>query len=113
MSRKSSIPSERALFATYRLWRKYADPDGLVSAAEFREMDDDEKREALRELGGVQPVAPEAEDAEGDDQDEPGGTLALGAADEEDEEEEADETGGRFVDLSEDLVDPRSPDPFG
>ena len=113
MSRKSSIPSERALFATYRLWRKYADPDGLVSAAEFREMDDDEKREALRELGGVQPVAPDAEDADGDDDDAPGGTLALGAADEEDEEEEAEGTGDRFVELSEDLIDPRSTDPFG
>jgi hypothetical protein len=112
MSRKSSIPSERALFATYRLWRKYADPDGLVSAAEFREMDDDEKREALRELGGVQPVAPDAEDDGDDEPSEPGGARALGAADEE-EEEEHDGTGDRFVELTDDLIDPRSSDPFG
>jgi hypothetical protein len=115
MSRKSSIPSERAIFATYRLWRKYADPDGLVSAAEFREMDDDEKREALRELGGVQPVAPDAEEADGDDEPgEPGGARALGAADDdEEEEEEHDGTGDRFVELTDDLIDPRSSDPFG
>ena len=114
MSRKSSIPSERALFATYRLWRKYADPDGLVSAAEFREMDDDEKREALRELGGVQPVSPDAEEADGDDEpSEPGGPRSLGVADDDEEEEEAEGTGGRFVELTDDLIDPRSSDPFG
>jgi hypothetical protein len=112
MSRKSSIPSERALFATYRLWRKYADPDGLVSAAEFREMDDDEKREALRELGGVQPVAPDAEDSDVDEPSETGGARGLGAVDDE-EEEDHEGTGGRFVELTDDLIDPRSTDPFG
>lgn len=109
MPRKSSIPSERALFATYKLWRKYADPDGLISASEFREMDDDEKREALRELGGVQPVAPDLEDDDDDEEeDDAPGAATLGA----DEEEAHDESGGRFVELTDDLVDPRTSDPF-
>jgi hypothetical protein len=108
MPRKSSIPSERAIFSTYKLWRKYADPDGLVSAAEFREMDDDEKREALRELGGVQPVAPDAEDEDDGDDDAPGAD-AHGA---DDDEEAHGEGGGRFVELTDDLVDPRTSDPF-
>lgn len=100
------VPSERALFSTYKLWRKYADPDGLISASEFAEMDDDDKREALRELGGVQPV--------------PAG--AVDPADDADEDDEDDDTpiaqhgddalGGNFVELTEDLVDPRSSDPF-
>jgi hypothetical protein len=111
MSRKSSIPSERALFATYKLWRKYVDPDGLVSASEFREMDEDEKREAYRELGGAQPVAPDAENDD-DEQDDSGSPTALGAADDEDDEEDGDSSGGRFVELTEDLIDPRSTDPF-
>ena len=101
------VPSERALFSTYKLWRKYADPDGLISASEFAEMDDDDKREALRELGGVQPVAAGAVDPDDDSDDE----------DEEDDDTPAalhgdDALGGPFVELTEDLVDPRSSDPF-
>ena len=108
------VPSERALFATYKLWRKYADPDGLISASEFAEMDDDDKREALRELGGVQPVpagsVDPADEADEDDED------GLGAPHEEEElphgRHDDDALGGPIVELTEDLVDPRSADPF-
>ena len=65
-----SLPPERALFASYKLWRKHADPDGLVSAGEFAEMDEDDKREALRELGGTLPAAPGAAASDEDDDDE-------------------------------------------
>src|SRR3954466_4787946 len=78
------VPSERALFSTYKLWRKYADPDGLISASEFAEMDDDDKREALRELGGVQPVAAGAVEP-GDEADEDDDEDGLGAQHEEEE----------------------------
>ena len=99
----AGVPSERALFSTYRLWRRYADPDGLVSAAEFAEMDDDDKREALRELGGVQPVEAGAVDSADDADDDENG---LAPSDDD------DDTGGRHVELTEDIVDPRSADPF-
>ena len=64
------LPSERAIFASYKLWRRHADPDGLVSASEFAEMDEDDKREALRELGGTVPAAPGAAASDEDDDDE-------------------------------------------
>jgi hypothetical protein len=108
MSPKPTIPSERALFATYRLWRKYADPDGLISASEFREMDDDEKREALRELGGAQPAAPDEDGGDDEDEDDDDEPAALA----DDHADDAEGTGGRFVELTEDLIDPRSTDPF-
>jgi len=111
------VPSERALFSTYRLWRRYADPDGLISASEFAEMDDDDKREALRELGGVQPATPGAvdqgDDAD-DDDDEPGLAADVPEEDEAPLGRDGDDAlGGHVVELTDDLVDPRSTDPFG
>ena len=102
-----SLPPERALLTSYKLWRKHVDPDGLVSASEFAEMDEDEKRDALRELGG--PMAAAATD-DHDDEDE-----------EEDEEDDLppmelaegdDPLSGDTVELTEDVVDPRTADPF-
>jgi len=108
------LPAERDLFASYKLWRKHADPDGLVSATDFEEMDDDDKREALRELGG--PVADsgfeEEEDAEPADE-------AEDAEDEAEEEvlaqadaEDDDPLAGDVVELTEDIVDERTKDPY-
>jgi hypothetical protein len=103
-----SLPPERALLSSYKLWRKHVDPDGLVSASEFAEMDEDEKRDALRELGG--PVAAAAADDEDDDEHE-----------DEDEEDELppldlaegdDPLSGDTVELTEDVIDPRTADPF-
>lgn len=110
-----SLPSERALFSSYKLWRKHADPDGLVSASEFAEMDDDDKREALRELGGVVPGDPAARDT--DDEDE---TTDDENADEADDApilgtplaDGDDPLAGDIVELTEDIVDPRTADPF-
>lgn len=102
----SAIPPERKLFASYALWRKHVDPDGLVTAGEFAEMDEDDKREAMREIGGAVPAEPGAEgaaddeDEEGDDGEEAGDDEAL------DDEE------GRFVELTDDVVDPRTTDPY-
>ena len=99
-----SVPPERKLFASYALWRRHVDPDGLVSASEFAEMDTDDKREAMRELGGAMPAEAGADDlldtrAESEDEE------AVAAADEEDED-------GEFVELTEDVIDERSTDPF-
>ena len=109
----SALPPERKLLASYKLWRRHVDPDGLVSASEFAEMDDDDKREAMREIGGAEP-APAQEGDDGDDEE--AAALGLpGADDEEDEEggdEDDDPEAGRFVELTEDVVDPRSSDPF-
>ena len=102
-----SLPPERALLSSYKLWRKHVDPDGLVSARDFAEMDEDEKRDALRELGGPLPAGA----ADRDD-------------DEQDEEEELDELppielsegddplSGDVVELTDDVVDPRTADPY-
>ena len=98
-----AVPPERKLLASYALWRRHVDPDGLVSSREFAEMDEDDKREAMRELGGAVPAEPGAAD-------EP--EAAADREDEDDEEEEADEEGSRFVELTEDVVDERSTDPF-
>ncbi len=98
MKQKPSVPHERVLFANYKLWRKYVDPDGLVSASEFREMDEDEKREALRELGGAHPAVAGPDDP-------------VDPADDDEEELddiELDEEDDKFVELSDDIVDPRS-----
>ena len=105
-----SLPPERALLSSYKLWRKHVDPDGLVSASEFAEMDEDEKRDALRELGG--PVAAtddhddedddESEDEELEDDDLPPLELAEGD----------DPLTGETVELTEDVIDPRTADPF-
>ena len=103
-----ALPPERALLSSYKLWRKHVDPDGLVSASDFAEMDEDEKRDALRELGG--PVAATAndddddddEDEEEDDDDLPPLELAEGD----------DPLSGETVELTEDVVDPRTADPY-
>jgi hypothetical protein len=103
-----ALPPERALLSSYKLWRKHVDPDGLVSASDFAEMDEDEKRDALRELGG--PVAAAAndddddedEDEEDDDDDLPPLELADGD----------DPLSGDTVELTEDVVDPRTADPY-
>lgn len=118
-----SLPTERALFASYELWRKHADPDGLVSVDEFAEMDEDDKREALRELGGIMPAVPGDENADADDE-----TLAAESAVGEDADEEEADAGshrdadlahraddalaGDVVELTEDVVDERTADPF-
>ena len=102
-----ALPPERALLSSYKLWRKHVDPDGLVSASDFAEMDEDEKRDALRELGG--PVAATANDDDDDDEDE-----------EEDDDdlpplelaEGDDPLSGDTVELTEDVVDPRTADPY-
>ena len=103
-----ALPPERALLSSYKLWRKHVDPDGLVSASDFAEMDEDEKRDALRELGG--PVAATANDDEDDDDE-----------DEEDEDDDLppldlaegdDPLSGDTVELTEDVVDPRTADPY-
>ena len=109
-----ALPPERKLFSSYKLWRTHADPDGLVSSDEFAEMDDDEKREALRELGGPLPATPGASGDEDDDEDAPEG-------DEDDEhdddllplahgEEPDDPLEGDTVELNEDIADPRTLD---
>ena len=104
-----ALPPERALLSSYKLWRKHVDPDGLVSASDFAEMDEDEKRDALRELGG--PVAAAANDDDDDDDDE----------NEEDEDDDLppmelaegdDPLSGDTVELTEDVVDPRTADPY-
>lgn len=102
-----SLPSERALLRSYKLWRKYADQDGLISASEFAEMDEDEKREALRELGGIVPAvagdeSDDASESDDDDTDAP----ALGALEGDDPLE------GDVVELTDDVVDPRTTDPY-
>lgn len=103
-----ALPPERALLSSYKLWRKHVDPDGLVSASDFAEMDEDEKRDALRELGG--PVAATANDDEDDDDE-----------NEEDEDDDLppldlaegdDPLSGDTVELTEDVVDPRTADPY-
>jgi hypothetical protein len=102
-AKRPTIPPERMLLANYKLWRRHVDPDGLVSASEFREMDDDEKRDALRELGGAHPAEAGADEpvaARGADDEE----IEAALADDEEEEEGDD----RFVELSDDIVDPRS-----
>jgi hypothetical protein len=103
-----ALPPERALLSSYKLWRKHVDPDGLVSASDFAEMDEDEKRDALRELGG--PVAAAANDDDDDDDE-----------NEEDEDDDLpplelaegdDPLSGDTVELTEDVVDPRTADPY-
>jgi hypothetical protein len=103
-----SLPPERALLSSYKLWRKHVDPDGLVSASDFAEMDEDEKRDALRELGG--PVAAAATDDDDDDENE----------EEEDDDdlpplelaEGDDPLSGETVELTDDVIDPRTADPY-
>jgi hypothetical protein len=109
------LPGERELFASYKLWRKHVDPDGLVSATEFEEMDEDDKREALRELGG--PVADSGFEEEEEEE-------TPEDADEEEEDVEDDEAlaanaedddplAGDVVELTEDIVDERTTkDPY-
>jgi hypothetical protein len=109
-----SIPPERAIFASYKLWRKHADPDGLISASEFAEMDVDDKREALRELGGAMPADANARDDDDDEENE----------DEEHDDDEIDDLpppellegddplAGDVVELTDDVVDPRTADPY-
>lgn len=96
-----SVPPERKLFASYALWRRHVDPDGLVSASEFAEMDVDDKREAMRELGGAMPAEAGADD------------LLDTRAEDEDTAVADEEEDGQFVELTEDVVDERSTDPFG
>jgi len=107
------VPAERELFASYKLWRKHADPDGLVSSSEFEEMDDDDKREALRELGG--PVADSGFEEEEEE------TEEVPEEDEELDEDEPlpaaeamddDPLAGDVVELTEDIVDERTKDPY-
>ena len=102
-----SLPPERALLTSYKLWRKHVDPDGLVSASDFAEMDEDEKRDALRELGG--PVAATPDDRDDDEPEE----------DEDDEDlppielaEGDDPLSGDTVELTDDVIDPRTADPY-
>ena len=103
-----ALPPERALLSSYKLWRKHVDPDGLVSASDFAEMDEDEKRDALRELGG--PVAAAATDDDDDDDEN---------EDDEDDDlppmelaEGDDPLSGDTVELTDDVVDPRTADPY-
>ena len=105
------LPAERELFASYKLWRKHADPDGLVSASEFEEMDEDDKREALRGSGG--PVADSGFEEEEDEAE----TPDEADADEDLEEDEVlpgadaesdDPLEGEVVELTEDIVDERT-----
>jgi len=96
-----SVPPERKLFASYALWRRHVDPDGLVSASEFAEMDTDDKREAMRELGGAMPAEAGADDL-----------LDTRAEDEDTAVAEDDDEDSEFVELTEDVVDERSTDPF-
>ena len=95
-----SVPPERKLFASYALWRRHVDPDGLVSASEFAEMDVDDKREAMRELGGAMPAEAGADD------------LLDTRAEDEDTAVVDEEEDSQFVELTEDVVDERSTDPF-
>ena len=95
-----SVPPERKLFASYALWRRHVDPDGLVSASEFDEMDVDDKREAMRELGGAMPAEAGADD------------LLDTRAEDEDTAVVDEEEDSQFVELTEDVVDERSTDPF-
>ena len=97
-----ALPPERALLSSYKLWRKHVDPDGLVSASDFAEMDEDEKRDALRELGGPVAAAPVEED---DDEDEEEDLPPLDL-------EEGDDPLSNTVELTEDVVDPRTTDPY-
>lgn len=112
-----ALPPERKLFASYKLWRTHADPDGLVSADEFAEMDDDEKREALRELGGPLPATPGAAAADDEDDDAPDG--ADGEEDDEHDDdlvplahgdEPDDPLEGDTMELTDDIADPRTLD---
>ena len=107
-----ALPPERKLFASYKLWRTHADPDGLVSADEFAEMDDDEKREALRELGGPLPATPgasaddeEDEDEAPEDEEHEDDLLPLAHGDEPDDPLEGD-----TLELTDDIADPRTVD---
>ena len=103
-----SLPPERALLSSYKLWRKHVDPDGLVSASEFAEMDEDEKRDALRELGGPLPAGSvsAADDREDEDEEELDELPPIELA------EGDDPLSGDVVELTEDVIDPRTADPF-
>ena len=102
-----SLPPERALLTSYKLWRKHVDPDGLVSASDFAEMDEDEKRDALRELGGPVAAAPDDRDddePEEDEDDEDLPPIELAEGD--------DPLSGDTVELTDDVIDPRTADPY-
>jgi hypothetical protein len=101
-----SLPPERALLSSYKLWRKHVDPDGLVSASDFAEMDEDEKRDALRELGGPVAAAAEDRDDEPDEDEEDDDLPPMELA------EGDDPLSGDTVELTDDVVDPRTADPY-